>query len=75
MTEGGALTLPRSYIYATRIAAADTFGRFAKMTRNDPAWPSGDSNLRPRGRSQAARCRPWPGEGTGADLPVTPLHA
>ena len=32
------LTLPRSYIYATRITPADTFGPFAKMTRNDPAW-------------------------------------
>jgi pimeloyl-ACP methyl ester carboxylesterase len=35
---GGALTLPRSYIYATRITAADTFGPFAKMAKNDPAW-------------------------------------
>jgi len=32
------LTLPRSYIYATRIAPADTFGPFAKMAKNDPAW-------------------------------------
>jgi pimeloyl-ACP methyl ester carboxylesterase len=32
------LTLPRSYIYATRIPPADTFGPFAKMTRSDPAW-------------------------------------
>ncbi len=32
------LTLPRSYIYATRITPADTFGPFAKMTKNDPAW-------------------------------------
>jgi len=32
------LTLPRSYIYATRITPADTFGRFAKETKNDPAW-------------------------------------
>ncbi|MBI5322277.1 alpha/beta hydrolase [Bradyrhizobium sp.] len=32
------LTLPRSYIYATRIAPADIFGRFAKMTKNDTAW-------------------------------------
>jgi pimeloyl-ACP methyl ester carboxylesterase len=32
------LTLPRSYIYATRITPADTFGRFAKMTKSDPAW-------------------------------------
>jgi pimeloyl-ACP methyl ester carboxylesterase len=32
------LTLPRSYIYATRITPADTFGPFAKMTKTDPAW-------------------------------------
>ena len=32
------LTLPRSYIYATRITPADTFGPFAKMTKSDPAW-------------------------------------
>jgi pimeloyl-ACP methyl ester carboxylesterase len=36
--QNGPLTLPRSYIYATRIAPADTFGRFSKMTKNDPAW-------------------------------------
>src|SRR3954469_22082039 len=36
--QGGALTLPRSYIYATRITPADTFGRFAKQTKADPAW-------------------------------------
>ena len=35
---GGALTLPRSYIYATRITPADTFGPFAKMAKADPAW-------------------------------------
>ncbi|QDW40307.1 alpha/beta hydrolase [Bradyrhizobium sp. KBS0727] len=34
----GPLTLPRSYIYATRITPADTFGPFARMTKNDPAW-------------------------------------
>ena len=32
------LTLPRNYIYARRITAADTFGPFAKMAKNDPAW-------------------------------------
>jgi len=32
------LTLPRSYIYATRVTPADTFGPFAKMAKNDPAW-------------------------------------
>jgi pimeloyl-ACP methyl ester carboxylesterase len=35
---GGPLALPRSYIYATRAAPLDTFGQFAKMTKNDPAW-------------------------------------
>jgi hypothetical protein len=34
----GALILPRSYIYATRIAPADPFGPFAKRAKNDPAW-------------------------------------
>ena len=34
----GPLTLPRSYIYATRITPADTFGRFSKMTKGNPAW-------------------------------------
>jgi pimeloyl-ACP methyl ester carboxylesterase len=32
------LTLPRSYIYATRAAPLDTFGQFARKTKNDPAW-------------------------------------
>jgi len=36
--QGGPLTLPRSYIYATRITPADTFGPFARMTKGDPAW-------------------------------------
>ena len=36
--KGGPLTLPRSYIYATRITPADTFGPFARETKNDPAW-------------------------------------
>ncbi|MDI1262705.1 MAG: alpha/beta hydrolase [bacterium] len=36
--QNGSLTLPRSYIYATRITPADTFGPFARMTKNDPAW-------------------------------------
>ncbi|HMJ43606.1 MAG TPA: alpha/beta fold hydrolase [Pseudolabrys sp.] len=35
---GGALTLPRSYIYATRITPADTFGPFAVGAKADPAW-------------------------------------
>ena len=36
--QNGPLTLPRSYIYATRITPADTFGPFARMTKSDPAW-------------------------------------
>ena len=36
--QNGPLTLPRSYIYATRITPADTFGQFARMTKSDPAW-------------------------------------
>jgi pimeloyl-ACP methyl ester carboxylesterase len=36
--QGGPLTLPRSYIYATRIRPADTFGPFAGMAKGDPAW-------------------------------------
>ena len=35
---GGPLTLPRSYIYATRITPADTFGRFAARARSEPGW-------------------------------------
>ena len=34
----GELTLPRSYIYATRITPADTFGQFAKRTKNEAGW-------------------------------------
>jgi pimeloyl-ACP methyl ester carboxylesterase len=36
--QGGALTLPRSYIYATRITPADTFGRFAARAKSEPGW-------------------------------------
>ena len=35
---GGKLTLPRSYIYATRITPADTFGQFAKWTKKEAGW-------------------------------------
>jgi pimeloyl-ACP methyl ester carboxylesterase len=35
---GDELTLPRSYIYATRITPADTFGRFAARTRSEAGW-------------------------------------
>jgi len=34
----GELTLPRSYIYATRISPADTFGPFAAGARGEPGW-------------------------------------
>ncbi|MHC2439668.1 alpha/beta fold hydrolase [Bradyrhizobium sp. USDA 4451] len=34
----GETTLPRSYIYATRITPADTFGQFAKRTKNEAGW-------------------------------------
>jgi pimeloyl-ACP methyl ester carboxylesterase len=32
------LTLPRSYIYATRITPADTFGPFARRAKSEPGW-------------------------------------
>jgi pimeloyl-ACP methyl ester carboxylesterase len=35
---GGELSLPRSYIYATRISPADTFGPFAKRARSEAGW-------------------------------------
>jgi pimeloyl-ACP methyl ester carboxylesterase len=35
---GGELTLPRSYIYATRITPADTFGQFARRARSEAGW-------------------------------------
>jgi pimeloyl-ACP methyl ester carboxylesterase len=36
--QGGELTLPRSYIYATRITPADTFGQFAARAKSEPGW-------------------------------------
>jgi pimeloyl-ACP methyl ester carboxylesterase len=36
--QGGRLTLPRSYLYATRITPADTFGQFARRTKNEAGW-------------------------------------
>ncbi|WP_342727604.1 alpha/beta hydrolase [Bradyrhizobium sp. B097] len=36
----GETTLPRSYIYATRITPADTFGQFARRTKNEAGWRS-----------------------------------
>jgi pimeloyl-ACP methyl ester carboxylesterase len=35
---GGPLTLPRSYIYARKITPADTFGPFARRTKDAPGW-------------------------------------
>ena len=35
---GGELTLPRSYIYCTRIPPGDTFGQFAARARNEGGW-------------------------------------
>ena len=35
---GGKLMLPRSYIYATRITPADTFGPFARRAKSEPGW-------------------------------------
>src|SRR5580698_1691545 len=34
----GELTLPRSYIYASRITPADTFGRFVARAKSEPGW-------------------------------------
>jgi len=34
----GELTVPRSYIYATRAAPIDAFGQFAKRTKREPGW-------------------------------------
>ena len=36
--QNGELTLPRSYVYATRITPADTFGQFAKRTKSEAGW-------------------------------------
>jgi pimeloyl-ACP methyl ester carboxylesterase len=34
----GELTLPRHYIYATRVTPADTFARFAGRAKSEPGW-------------------------------------
>jgi pimeloyl-ACP methyl ester carboxylesterase len=34
----GEPAMPRSYIYATRIPPADTFGQFARRARSEPGW-------------------------------------
>ena len=36
--QGGELTSPRSYVYATRASPVDAFGPFAARFRRDPAW-------------------------------------
>jgi len=36
--QNGALALPRSYIYATRITPADTFAPFAGRAKREPGW-------------------------------------
>jgi pimeloyl-ACP methyl ester carboxylesterase len=36
--QGGPLTLPRSYVYFTRVAPADPFRPFAERAKNDPKW-------------------------------------
>ncbi len=36
--QNGEPTLPRSYIYATRITPADTFGQFARRTKSEAGW-------------------------------------
>jgi pimeloyl-ACP methyl ester carboxylesterase len=36
--QNGEPALPRSYIYCTRIAPADTFGQFAKRAKSEPGW-------------------------------------
>jgi len=36
--EGGELTLPRCYIYATRITPADTFRPFAERAKSEAGW-------------------------------------
>ena len=50
---GGKLTLPRSYIYATRITPADTFGPFARRAKSE----AGLALLRDRRQPFAERHR------------------
>ncbi len=35
---GGETSLPRSYVYCTRVTPADTFGRFAERARTEAGW-------------------------------------
>ena len=48
---GGELTLPRSYIYATRATPADTFSPFAERAKSEAGWR--------RVRGNASRPRFW----------------
>ena len=34
----GEITVPRTYIYCTRVPPGDVFGQFARMARADPRW-------------------------------------
>ena len=36
--QNGEPNLPRSYIYATHITPADTFGQFAARAKSEPGW-------------------------------------
>jgi hypothetical protein len=35
---GGDITLPRGYLYCTRITPADPFRRFAERAKSEPGW-------------------------------------
>ena len=61
--QGGTLTLPRSYIYATRITPADTFGPFAKRTKGDAAL----ALFRDRRQPFAERHRAGSADGVAAE--------
>ena len=61
--QGGELTLPRSYIYATRITPADTFGQFAKRDQER----AGLALLRDRRQPFAERHRAGSADGVAAE--------
>ena len=63
--QGGPLTLPRSYIYATRITPADTFGQFARRAKSDP----GLALFRDRRQPFAERHRAGGADGVAAKDP------
>ena len=68
--QGGPLTLPRSYIYATRITPADTFGPFARQAQER----SGLALLRDRRQPFAERHRAGSADGVAAeDRRVAPI--